>query len=82
MLDTLIATLYLLISVLFLSNLSDLYAKFKQGNKKVSAYSLLATTSLIVMFVGSALYFLFKIPAIILASQIYMLGTMIFIKLK
>jgi multisubunit Na+/H+ antiporter MnhG subunit len=82
MLDDTIALLYLIISVMFVFNLSDLYKKFKEGNKKVSVYSLLATISLIVMFIGSALYFLFKVPQIILVSQIYMLGTMLFIKLR
>ena len=82
MIDTIIASLYVAIGIMFSINFSDLYEKFKQGNKRVSAYSLLATISLIIMFFGLALYFWLKISEIILISQIYMLGTMLFIKYR
>jgi len=82
MTEGVIATLYLLITFLFSMNLNGLYGKFKNGNDKITIYSLLATISLIVMFLGLSLYFWFKIPEIIIVAQVYLLTTMLFIKFK
>lgn len=78
----LIAILYGIISLLFASNLVKLYKKHRDGNKKITLFSLLATVSLVVSFAALTLYFIYFNPWIVLVAQTILLTTMLSILFK
>jgi hypothetical protein len=78
----LIAILYGIISLIFASNLAKLYQKYKEGNKKITIYSIFATLSLIITFIALTLYFITFNLFIVLTAQVILLATMILILYK
>jgi formate hydrogenlyase subunit 3/multisubunit Na+/H+ antiporter MnhD subunit len=76
--NSVVAVLYILITALFSINLIGIYNKYK--NNKISFYSLLATISLVVMFLSLSIYFATSKAMLVILAQIYLLGTMIYIK--
>ena len=80
--DAIIAALYLAITTMFAANLSNIYRKYREGHPRITIYSLLATVSLIVAFLGLSLYFYFKIPLLLISVQIYLICTMLYIRMK
>jgi len=79
--NTAVVALYIIITVLFSLNLKQLYQKYKEGNKKISKASLMATLSLILTFLSLSIYFIFSNLWIVIFSQIYLLSTMLVIKI-
>ncbi len=80
MIEYIVSTLYFIVTLLFSWNFIVLVRKLRAGSKKVNGMSLLATSSLIVTFLSLSLYFLMNDPIIVVASVIYLLGSMVFIK--
>jgi hypothetical protein len=76
-----IAILYIIIAIIFSTNLGILVDKLRNGSKKVSYLSLLATSSLIVNFFCLGFYFLSQNLLFVIVSQIYLLICMVYIKL-
>jgi NAD/NADP transhydrogenase beta subunit len=70
--------IYLVITVMFSFNLKNLYKKFRAG--KTSSSTILATISLVVTFLGLTFYFASDHIWIVIAAQIYLIGTMLYIK--
>jgi len=79
--ETLISILSTIITIFFLYNLSELLKKIKDG-KIINKNSLLATSALIFHFFSLALYFSFNMATIVLISQFYLLGCLIYLLKK
>lgn len=75
---TIIAILSIIIAIFFIYNLQELIKKIKKG-KTVNSHSLLATSALIFHFISLTIHFLFWVPLIVIISQIYMLGCLIYL---
>jgi len=80
MLDSIIPSLFMVIALLFSSNLINLYRKYRSGYGKINHLSLMATISLIVMFGFLALYFVSFNKVIILIAQLYLILSMLYIR--
>lgn len=70
--------LYITITALFSYNLIGIFNKYK--NKKISIYSLLATISLVIMFLSLSIYFATSKVLLVIIAQLYLIGTMVYIK--
>lgn len=78
--ELVIVSLYLIITVMFLTNFMSLVNKLIKKSKKVNKLSLLATSSLIFHSMAMSLFFMGTSSSIVLVSQIYLLTCMIYIR--
>lgn len=78
--QNIISIIYIIITLLFVSNFLKIASQIRGGSKKVNEYSLLATSSLVLHFLTLAIYFGGHNYYIILGSQAYMLLCMLIIK--
>ena len=76
--NTVIAILSILIALFFVYNFNELIRKIREG-KVVNQHSLLATSALIFHFLSLTLHFTLNYTTLVLASQIYMLGCLIYL---
>jgi len=72
MINYLIASLYIVISLFFINNFKKIYLKLKEG-KNINKNSLLATSSLIFQFIALAVHFFTENSQVVLISQMYLL---------
>lgn len=73
-----IAILSLVIMFFFVYNFSEIVKKIKSG-ASVNKHSLLATSALIFHFLSLTLHFTFDYTTTVLASQLYLLGCLIYL---
>lgn len=76
--NLLIAILSTIISLFFVYNIRELINKIQSG-KIVNKHSVLATSALAFHFLSLSLYFFFDLEIIVLISQAYMLGCLIYL---
>lgn len=81
MINYLIASLYILISLFFMNNFKKIYLKLKDG-KNINKNSLLATSSLIFQFIALAVHFATENSQIVLVSQMYLLFCVLLLIIK
>ena len=79
--NIILATLSFLISGFFIYNFNTIVAKIRKG-KLVNKLSLLATSSLILHFLSLSLFFIYNNTLLILFSELYMLGCLIYLLRK
>lgn len=75
-----ITYIYIIISLLFTMNFIKLWKQVHSGSKKVSAMSLLATSSLVFQFVALAFFFHSNDATWVFVTQLYMILSMLYIK--
>ena len=81
MINYLISILYIAISLFFINNFKKIFLKLKDG-KDINKNSLLAASSLVLQFISLAIYFFTQNTEVVLISQLYMLGCIIFLIVK
>ena len=76
--NLLIAILSTIIALFFVYNFNELMNKIQSG-KLVNKHSVLATSALIFHFLSISLHFFLDLEMIVLISQAYMLGCLIYL---
>lgn len=76
--NILIATLSIFITLFFTYNFNELVKKIK-NNKLINKHSVLATSALIFNFLSISFHFMFDLEIVVLISQIYLLGCLIYL---
>ena len=71
--------LYLIISTIFAYNFNVILQRIKKGSSKVNKYSLLATSSLVLIFFAEAISRFALASVWVLIAQLYLLATILYI---
>lgn len=82
MLGLVVSIIYLIITIMFAINLSNMIARIKNKSADVSPLSVLATISLVVQFTGLTFYFVVHNLWIVLICQIFLVSTMLYIRYR
>ena len=77
----LIALMALIITAFFTYNFKEILKKIKEG-KTINKLSLLATSTLVIHFFCLSIYFCFHLEFLVLFSELYMLGCLVYLLRK
>ncbi len=76
--NAIISILSIVITAFFAYNFTEIIKKIRAG-RSVNKLSLLATSSLIFHFLSISIHFIFDVEWLVLISEIYMLGCLLYL---